>query len=109
MKAIVRISAYYGGRARACAVYPRRLCVAIVQGLKAQMKKAGMLCEGHVGAVCQEKEMNEKDMAQMISRGEMDVTEHPHYSDEHNAEGEFVDDLTEKDAEQGEGEQGDEE
>ena len=42
-----------GGKAKACEIYPKSLCRAILRGFKRQLEEEGVLSRGGVGAICQ--------------------------------------------------------
>ena len=52
-----------GGRASAAQIYPKKLCTAIVVGLKNQLVKIGAMEKGGIGTICcMEPVVEEKDM-----------------------------------------------
>ena len=60
------------------------------------MKREGHIRAGSIGAARQEKEMDAREVANLMNGRRMQVTVHPHHHDAHHDEGHIVDDLTGK-------------
>ena len=78
-----------GRVARMAAIFPIRLCKAILSGLKNQLRSDGVVIDGHHGM--QAANMVEKDDGQIYSFVQ---TEHGEVLKFDNGEGPFFDDLT---------------
>ena len=84
-----------GRVARMAAIFPLKLCRAILGGLKSQLKKDGVVCNGQVGMHAHDPEGEDDDGYLNMCAAEMHVdVGDGHIMKIDNGEGPFFDDLT---------------